>query len=340
MNEKSFENNDFFTYFDISMKIGIVGSIHELGWEVLQSQGHTIIDVKDTNIDSLKNELAEVSGIVLRTAQMPNEVIDACPNLQIIGRHGVGYDNVDLNYLNEKKIALGVTGTANAVSVAEHVMTFFLQLSKNIHLSDELTRKGGFQDKGNLPSFFELYQKNVLILGFGRIGQAVAKRCLGFEMNVYVYDPYVDDEKVKELGCHSISKDEGFKIADFISVHLPLNDDTRNFINAESFQDMKNSCVVVNTARGGIVNEDDLYEALHEKKIRAAGLDVFEQEPPSADHRLFRLSNILLTPHNAALTLECRKRMAIEVCENVSFFLKNKEKLNIQNIINRKELGI
>ena len=322
------------------MKIGIVGHIHELGWEVLQSQGHTIIEVKDTSVDSLKNELAEVSGIVLRTAQMPNEVIDACPHLQIIGRHGVGYDNVDLNYLNEKKIALGVTGTANAVSVAEHVMTFFLQLTKNIHLSDDLTRKGGFQDKGNLPTFFELYQKNVLILGFGRIGQAVAKRCLGFEMNVYVYDPYVNDEKVKELGCHSISKDEGIKIADFISVHLPLSGDTRNFINAKSFQEMKKSCVVVNTARGGIINENDLFMALHKKKIRAAGLDVFEQEPPSTDHQLFKLSNVLLTPHNAALTLECRKRMAIEVCETVSFFLKNKEKLNIQNIINRKELGI
>lgn len=322
------------------MKIGIVGSIHELGCEVLQSQGLTVIDVIDTSVDSLKNKLAEVSGIVLRTAQMPNEVIDACPHLQIIGRHGVGYDNVDLNYLNKKKIALGVTGTANAVSVAEHVMTFFLQLTKNINLSDELTRKGGFQDKGSLPTFFELYQKNVLILGFGRIGQAVAKRCLGFEMKVYVYDPYVDDEKVNELGCHSISKDVGFKIADFISVHLPLNDDTKNFINAESFQEMKESCVVVNTARGGIINEDDLSKALQENKIRAAGLDVFEQEPPASGHPLFKLSNVLLTPHNAALTLECRKRMAVEVCETVSFYLKNKEKLNIQNIINRKELGI
>mgnify|MGYP005748976211 FL=1 len=112
------------------MKIGLVGSIHELGWDVLRSQGHSIIEVTDVNASNLKKELADVSGIVLRTAQMPNEVIDACPNLQIIARHGVGYDNVDLNYLNKKKIALGVTGTANAVSVAEHVMTFFLQLTK------------------------------------------------------------------------------------------------------------------------------------------------------------------------------------------------------------------
>ena len=322
------------------MKIGLVGSIHELGWEVLRSQGHSIIEVTDVSANNLKKELADVSGIVLRTAQMPNEVIDACPDLQIIARHGVGYDNVDLNYLNKKKIALGVTGTANAVSVAEHVMTFFLQLTKNINLSDELTRKGKFQEKGNLPSFFELYQKNVLILGFGRIGQAVAKRCLGFEMNVYVYDPYVSKDTIEKMGCHSILIEDSLKLADFVSVHLPLNEETKNFINAKSLQEMKDSCVIVNTARGGIINEQDLYQALKDKKLRAAGLDVYEQEPPPSDHPLFDLSNVLLTPHNAALTLECRMRMAVEVCETVSFYLKNKEKLNLQNIINRKELGI
>ena len=301
------------------MKIGLVGSIHELGWEVLRSQGHSIIEVTDVSTSNLKKELADVSGIVLRTAQMPNEVIDACPKLQIIARHGVGYDNVDLSYLNKRKIALGVTGTANAVSVAEHVMTFFLQLTKNIHLSDELTRKGKFQEKGNLPSFFELYQKNVLILGFGRIGQAVAKRCLGFEMNVYVYDPYVSKDTIEKMGCHSISIEDSLKLADFVSVHLPLNEETKNFINAKSLQEMKDSCVIVNTARGGIINEQDLYQALKDKKLRAAGLDVYEQEPPPSDHPLFDLSNVLLTPHNAALTLECRMRMAVEVCETVSF---------------------
>ena len=322
------------------MKIGLVGSIHELGLEVLRSQGHSIIEVTDVSANNLKKELADVSGIVLRTAQMPNEVIDACPDLQIIARHGVGYDNVDLSYLNKRKIALGVTGTANAVSVAEHVMTFFLQLTKNILLSDELTRKGKFQEKGNLPSFFELYQKNVLILGFGRIGQAVAKRCLGFEMNVYIYDPYVSKDTIEKMGCHSISIEDSLKLADFVSVHLPLNEETKNFINAKSLQEMKDSCVIVNTARGGIINEQDLYQALKDKKLRAAGLDVYEQEPPPSDHPLFDLSNVLLTPHNAALTLECRMRMAVEVCETVSFYLKNKEKLNLQNIINRKELGI
>jgi len=322
------------------MKIGLVGSIHELGWEVLRSQGHSIIEVADVSASNLKKELADVSGIILRTAQMPNEVIDACSDLQIIARHGVGYDNVDLNYLNKKNIALGVTGTANAVSVAEHVMTFFLQLTKNIHLSDELTRNGKFQEKANLPSFFELYQKNVLILGFGRIGQEVARRCLGFDMNVYVYDPYVDLKIIQNFGCHSITTEDGFKTADFISIHLPLNQETKNFINSNSIKKMKDSCVIVNTARGGVINEEDLYNALKNKQIRAAGLDVFEQEPPPANHPLFSLKNILLTPHNAALSLECRKRMAIESAETVSFFLKDRDKLNIQNIINRKELGI
>ena len=145
---------------------------------------------------------------------------------------------------------------------------------------------------------------------------------------------------IEENNCHPISINEGFQIADFISIHLPLNQETKNLINLKSFQEMKNSCVIVNTARGGIINEKDLYDALVKSKIRAAGLDVFEQEPPPIDHPLFALPNILVTPHNAALSLECRKRMAIEVCETVSFYLKDKEKLNIQNIINRKELGI
>ena len=159
-------------------------------------------------------------------------------------------------------------------------------------------------------------------------------------MNVYIYDPYVSKDTIEKMGCHSILIEDSLKLADFVSVHLPLNEETKNFINAKSLQEMKDSCVIVNTARGGIINEQDLYQALKDKKLRAAGLDVYEQEPPPSDHPLFDLSNVLLTPHNAALTLECRMRMAVEVCETVSFYLKNNEKLNLQNIINRKELGI
>ena len=141
------------------MKIGLVGSIHELGWEVLRSQGHSIIEVTDVSANNLKKELADVSGIVLRTAQMPNEVIDACPNLQIIARHGVGYDNVDLNYLNKKKIALGVTGTANAVSVAEHVMTFFYNSQKISISLMNLLEKESFKKKEIFLLFLNYIKK-------------------------------------------------------------------------------------------------------------------------------------------------------------------------------------
>ena len=141
------------------MKIGLVGSIHELGWEVLRSQGHSIIEVTDISTGNLKKELSDVSGIVLRTAQMPNEVIDACPNLQIIARHGVGYDNVDLNYLNEKKIALGVTGTANAVSVADHVMTFFYNFQKIFISRMSLLEKVNFKRKEIFLLFLSFIKK-------------------------------------------------------------------------------------------------------------------------------------------------------------------------------------
>lgn len=317
------------------MKIGIVGPIHEKGMKILQNEKFEIVEVNDIESSNLQKELQDVDGIVLRTAHLSNNVLKNCPNLKIVSRHGVGYDNVDINFLSQRKIALAVTGTANAISVAEHVMAFFLHLSKNINLSDSLTRKGQFEEKSRLPDFYELYQKNVLIFGFGRIGQAVAKRCHGFEMNVYVFDPFVEEKFIRSMGCQQISKDEGLQISDYISMHLPLNEKTKNFIGINEFQIMKSNCILVNTARGGVVNEQSLYEALVKKQIAGAGLDVFEQEPPQNNHPLFSLPNALLTPHNAALTLECRIRMAVESCENITFFLKNKEALNSTNIINQ-----
>ena len=208
-------------------------------------------------------------------------------------------------------------------------------MTKNLHLSDQLTRNGKFQDKFNLPNFFELYKKNILILGFGRIGQEVAKRCLGFESNVYVYDPFVDNQYIIDNNCIPIEKKEGYKIADYITIHLPLNEKTKNLISLEEFTLFKKNLILVNTARGGIINEKELFNALKEKKIAGAGLDVFENEPPPKNYPLFSLDNIVLSPHNAALTLECRKRMAIESCETVIYFLNKNKKLNDNNIVNK-----
>ena len=156
----------------------------------------------------------EVDAILLRTAKLSNDVLSCCKKLKIISRHGVGYDNVNLEYLNQNNIALGVTGTSNAVSVAEHVLASFLYLTKNINLSDELTRSGGFKNKSSLPDFFELYNKNIVIFGFGRIGKALAKRCIGFETNVYVFDPFIDISEIHKHNCIPVNKDEGIKLAD------------------------------------------------------------------------------------------------------------------------------
>ena len=321
------------------MKIAVMGNIHSDGWTVLEKARCESFEIFNFDENNLIKELKDVDGILVRTANLNSNVLSNCHNLKIVARHGVGYDNVDLEYLNQNKIALGITGTSNAVSVAEHVLTSFLYLTKNIHLSDKLTREGKFNEKSSLPNFFELYKKNILILGFGRIGKAVAKRCLGFEAKVYVFDPFISKQDIEEHNCIQIDKIDGIKLADYISIHLPLKKDTKNFISEKEFSLMKKSVILVNTARGGIINEESLITFLQNKKILGAALDVFETEPPNEDNPLFKLSNALLSPHNAALTLECRKRMAIEAAENIVNFLSNKKKLNLNNIINRKELN-
>ena len=321
-------------------KIAIIGPHHQDGWDVLQKMNFDVFEITDLTKKNLIKELIDVEGIALRTAKLDEEILSKCSKLKIVARHGVGYDSIDVNFLNQKKIALAITGTSNSVSVAEHVMTMFLNLAKNIDRSNILTKKGDFDKKANLPDFFELYKKNILILGFGRIGQALAKRCLGFEANIYVYDPFVDKQIIETKKCNNIDFADGLVLADLISIHIPLTQETKNFIAKNELKQMKENCILVNTARGGIVNEKDLIWALTNRIIYGAGLDVFETEPPLKDNPLFQLDNVLLTPHNAALTLECRKRMAVETCENIVYYLTNSDRLNINNIINKKILEL
>jgi len=322
------------------MKIGVVGEIHPDGYEIFNKNDIEYFVTNDTKEEHLIKKLRDVDGIVVRTAEINKNILSQIKNLKIVARHGVGYDNVDTDYLNNNKIAMAITGKANATSVAEHVMTMMLCLTKNIFESDKLVKLGKFQEKGNLPNYFELNNKKILILGFGRIGKALSKRCLGFEMEVYVHDPFLSDHEIKDFNCIPIHKEEGFKIADYISVHLPLNSETKNLISYDQFEIFKSNLILINTARGGIINEQALYEALKNNKIFGAGLDVFEKEPPIYNHKLFTLDNTLLTPHNAALTLECRKRMSVESCENVVNFLNDSESLNKSNIINLNILNI
>ena len=320
------------------MKVAVLGKVDQKGLSFLKENEFKVIEIENFEIQNLKEQLKDVDGILLRTTRLDKEILQHCDNLKIISRHGVGYDNVDLDFLNENKIALCITSTSNAVSVAEHVLSFFIYLTKKLSLSDSLVKEGNFEKRSELPNFFELYKKKVLIIGFGRIGKEVAKRCLGFDMEVYVYDPFLDNEIIIRNQCIPIEKNQGLAIADFITIHLPLNRDTKNFISQTELNLMRKNSILVNTSRGGIVNENDLCIALESKKIQGAGMDVFVSEPPESNHPFFKLDNILLTPHNAALTLECRERMSLEASQNIVFFLKNMSELNVENLVNKKYL--
>ena len=320
------------------MKVAVLGKVDPKGLSFLKENEFKVIEIESFEIQNLKEQLKDVDGILLRTTKLDKEILEHCDNLKIISRHGVGYDNVDLDFLNENKIALCITSTSNAVSVAEHVLSFFIYLTKKLSLSDSLVKEGNFEKRSELPNFFELYKKKVLIIGFGRIGKEVAKRCLGFDMEVYVYDPFLDNEIIIRNQCIPIEKNQGLAIADFITIHLPLNGDTKNFISQTELNVMKKNSILVNTSRGGIVNENDLCIALESKKIQGAGMDVFVSEPPESNHPFFKLDNILLTPHNAALTLECRERMSLEASQNIVFFLNNMSELNVENLVNKKYL--
>ena len=320
------------------MKVAVLGKVDQKGLSFLKENEFKVIEIENFEIQNLKEQLKDVDGILLRTTRLDKEILQHCDNLKIISRHGVGYDNVDLDFLNENKIALCITSTSNAVSVAEHVLSFFIYLTKKLSLSDSLVKEGNFEKRSELPNFFELYKKKVLIIGFGRIGKEVAKRCLGFDMEVYVYDPFLDNEIIIRNQCIPIEKNQGLAIADFITIHLPLNGDTKNFISQTELNLMRKNSILVNTSRGGIVNENDLCIALESKKIQGAGMDVFVSEPPESNHPFFKLDNILLTPHNAALTLECRERMSLEASQNIVFFLNNMSELNVENLVNKKYL--
>ena len=323
------------------MKIAIMGSIHQDGIDKIKDNSFDYFEITNFETNSLINELGDVDAIVLRTAELKENVLSHCKKLKIIARHGVGYDNVDSKYLDENKIALGITGTANAVSVAEHVMTMFLYLTKKINNSDLATKRGNFNERNTLPEFFELYKKNILILGFGRIGQELAKRCIGFDTKIYIFDPFVEKKVIEEKNYFPVlTKEEGLKIADYISIHMPLNEKTKNFISYDEFKILKKNAIIVNSARGGIINEEALYLALKNNYILGAGIDVFTQEPPKENHPFFDLDNIVLSPHNAALTLECKKRMSIESCENIIYYLNKDKKLNKENIVNKKIIDL
>ena len=316
-------------------KILIIQPIHEEGINLLKDNSDFEYEVVD-NVDTefLKSKIKDCDGISIRTAKLSGDVIEAANNLKIISRHGVGYDNIDLEVSKKKDITLAITATANAVAVAEHVMYMILNISKRGSMYDDTVKSGKFNERNKLPKTVELWNKNILIAGFGRIGQALIKRCIGFEMNVFVFDPFVSKEFIEKRGGTKVDNlSETSKDMDAMSLHIPLNDETKNIINYELLKSMKKNCIIINAARGGIVNEVDLDRALNENLIFGAGLDVFETEPPAANNPLLKNKKVFLSPHTAAFTEECMTRMGKETIQNIfDFFdgnLENSKKVKL-----------
>ena len=316
-------------------KILVIQPIHEEGINLLKDNSNFEYEVVD-NVDTefLKSKIKDCDGISIRTAKLSGEVIEAANNLKIISRHGVGYDNIDLEVSKKKDITLAITATANAVAVAEHVMFMILNISKRGSMYDDTVKSGKFNERNKLPKTVELWNKNILIAGFGRIGQALIKRCLGFEMNVFVFDPFVSKEFIEKRGGTKVDNlSETSKDMDAMSLHIPLNDKTKNIINYDLLKSMKKNCIIINAARGGIVNEVDLDRALNENLIFGAGLDVFETEPPAENNPLLKNKKVFLSPHTAAFTEECMTRMGKETIQNIfDFFdgsLENSKKVKL-----------
>ena len=312
-------------------KILVIQNIHQEGINLLKGNSSYEFEIFDEINEDLKQKIVDCDAISIRTAKLPNEIISSAKKLQVISRHGVGYDNIDLKSTKEIGATLTITATANAVAVAEHVMFMLLNISKRKDMYDQSVKLGKFNDRNKLPKTIELWGKNILIAGFGRIGQALIKRCLGFEMNVFVYDPYINDEKIKSLGGKKVNDiKQAVKEMDAISLHMPLNDETKNIVNYDLLRSMKTNCIVVNAARGGIINEVDLDKALRENLIFGAGLDVFETEPPKSDNPLLKNDKVFLSPHTAAFTEECMIRMGKETIQNIiDFFEKKLDKSKI-----------
>ena len=223
--------------------------------------------------------LADCAGIALSVTPFRQAEMDAAPAIQVVARIGVGYDAVEVPALTARGVPLMVAGTANSISVAEQAFHLMIALAKKNAALDRLVRTGQWGDRhGGLP--IELSGKTVLIVGFGRIGTRSARRCLGFEMTVLIYDPYIDPEKVTAAGCEPVSNlDAALPRADFVSIHCPKNAETIGLFNAARLSRMKKGAFIVNTARGGIIDEPALYAALKTGQLAGAGLDVFEEEP-------------------------------------------------------------
>jgi D-3-phosphoglycerate dehydrogenase / 2-oxoglutarate reductase len=319
-------------------KVLIIGRFHDDGMKLFEARPDVALEIVDGADEAETTaKIADADGVTIRTSPLPARVLDRAERIKIVSRHGVGYDNIDVAALTRRKIPLAIAADANATAVAEHTLYFMLALAKSGLRYDRAVRENRWSERNDLGPV-DLLGRRVLILGFGRIGREVAQRCAAFGMEVTVHDPYVQANLIEAAGPYRSLPDfhAALPETDILTVHLPLGPESRGLIGQQELAALPPHAFVINAARGGLIDEPALYDALTSGTIAAAALDVFDQEPPPADHPLFTLPNVLLSPHNAGLSKEAAIRMAISTARNALAGIDGK--LDPSMVVNREVL--
>ena len=301
------------------MKVLISDNISTKGVEILKKAGLDV-DVKTgMKPEELVAVIGDYHGLAVRSAtKVTAKIIDAATNLKVIGRAGSGLDNVDLTAATKKGIVVMNAPGGNTITTAEHTFSLMCAMARQIPQATASMREGKWEKKRFMG--VELFNKTLGVIGIGNIGSQVARRAQAFAMNVIAYDPFLSEEKAKDMGVEKVALEELYRRSDFITIHTPITAETRNMINKDTIKIMKNGVRIINCARGGIVNEKDLYDALVEGKVAGAALDVFEKEPPE-NNPLLTLDNVISTPHLGAATKEAQENVAIAIAEQIADYL-------------------
>ena len=309
----------------MKFRVLIPQDITEPGKRYLEENNCEISILDDCSVENICKNIVDCDAILTRTAMLTQEVFESGKKLKVIAKHGVGYDNVDVEAATRHHIQVCYTPEANTRSVAEHTMALILACSKNLVYMDRITRDGQWELRNEMRTT-NVSGKKLGIIGYGRIGSLVAKKAAhGFDMQILVYNhhPSMNDLPNYITECCDIN--EVFMKSDFVSIHTPLTVETIKLVNKERLQKMKNTAFLINTARGAEVDETALYQALYERKIAGAGLDVFAEEPASKKNPLFTLDNVIVSPHNSGLTQESVDQMGLDAAKGVVEVLYGKK---------------
>ncbi|MGD9221938.1 MAG: phosphoglycerate dehydrogenase [Desulfobacteraceae bacterium] len=314
------------------MKVLVSDNLGEIGIQMFEEAEGIEVDVKTGMApEELKEIIGQYDGLVIRSAtKVTEDLLQSATNLKEVGRAGIGLDNVDIPAATKRGVVVMNTPTGNVITTAEHAIAMMMSLTRNIP-AGTATMKDGRWDKKKLQGR-EVYKKTLGIIGYGKIGSIVADRARGLKMRVIIYDPFVTPEKIQNDGYESVTLEELYPQADYISVHVPIMKTTRNLLNKEAFGQMKDGVMIVNCARGGIVNEADLYDGLVSGKVAKAALDVFESEPPSCDNPLLSLDQVICTPHLGASTKEAQTNVAVMVADQIIQYLNSGTIINAVNV--------